>query len=73
MPVAGFPTELLLVIMIQKLTRFGYRPLVGWGTTTQTKRRTFGMAVSVSWYDSLPLCRCLLYPRSEDGRGETHK
>ena len=28
------------------------------------------MAVSVSWNDSQPLCRCLLYPRSEDGKGE---
>ena len=36
--VAWFPAELLLAIMIEKLTRFGYRPLVGWGTTTQTKK-----------------------------------
>ena len=27
-PVVGFPAELLLVIMIEKLTRFDYRPLL---------------------------------------------
>ena len=36
------------------------------------KRCTFEMAVSVSWYDSRTLCRCLLYPRSENEKGETH-
>jgi len=31
-----------------KLTRFEHRPKLGWGTTTQAKRRTFGMAMSAS-------------------------
>ena len=78
--VVGFPAELLLVIMIEKLTRFDYstapycnvRVRNGVGDHhPDSKGVPSAMAVSVSWYDSRPLCRCLYCtPEARTKRGK---